>query len=234
MKKRHFRFLTMLMTASMLASALPVYAQDRPAEAVIEAESVEDGCTDETEDPAGDVVVEMPEDDGVVEGDYELKVLDEDAKTARITKYLGSGTGDMTIPATLGDYSIIEIGNSAFKGIEMTSVKIPETIMSIGTYAFADCKMLQEVTVMSGSTDLEMDYNTFSNCVRLKKITLSDRVKSIPREFAYQDELLEEVVWPATLTSIGSNAFYGDKLLVSDEFQILGGKAHLDALALDA
>ena len=70
---------------------------------------------------------------------------------------------------------------------------------------------------MSGSTDLEMDYNTFSNCVRLKKITLSDRVKSIPREFACQDELLEEVVWPATLTSIGSNAFYGDKLLVSSD-----------------
>ena len=161
MRKKHFKFLSVLLTASMLASSLPVYAQDRPADTVIEAESEDTGYTDETEASAADEVVDVPEDDGETSGDYEYKLRD-DNTTVKITKYKGSG-GEVTIPETLDGHTVAEIGGSAFKASEISGLTIPASIISIGTYAFADCKMLQTVTFESGSSDIELDYNTFSN-----------------------------------------------------------------------
>lgn len=68
-------------------------------------------------------------------GDYEY-TLNEDNE-ATITKYNGSAA-NLTIPDTLGGNAVVGIGNSVFKDRKtLLSVKIPDTVTSIGSRAFA-------------------------------------------------------------------------------------------------
>ena len=48
-----------------------------------------------------------------------------------------STTGDLTIPSMLDGYPVARIGSSAFNSCGLTSVTIPDSVMSIGDYAFA-------------------------------------------------------------------------------------------------
>ncbi len=83
----------------------------------------------------------------VVEVLFEYSVLDENAKTAEITEYLGSDS-EVVIPSTIDGYQITEIGRSSFALNEtITSVVIPEGVKTIGDGAFAHCTNLAEITL---------------------------------------------------------------------------------------
>lgn len=94
---------------------------------------------------------------------------------------------------------------------------IPSNVTLIYSQAFSECSMLGSVTINDGSTFIGLDPLAFSNNERLTSITLSERVKKIPQNFADKCKLLKEVTWPKTLTEIGSYAFYGDEALVSSD-----------------
>ncbi len=190
MKNKTYRFLTLLTTASMLFSGMPVNA-------------------------AG------PEADGngetVTEGDYELYVIDDMAKTASISKYNGTGSGALTIPDKLGEYSIVGLGSNSFKSTGFNSVTIPATITEMGSYAFAECSELRSVEFAGGGSAITLKDHTFANCDKLQSIRLSGRVTEIPESFAYDCDLLTTVEWPAGLTTIGARAFNGDEMLTSSD-----------------
>jgi len=60
-----------------------------------------------------------------------------------ITGYTALG-GDVTIPSTINGYPVTTIGTNAFSGSILTSVTIPDSVTSIGGYAFSDCYYLTE------------------------------------------------------------------------------------------
>ena len=199
MKRKVQRILSSILAAVLVTGNIPVYAADVPEEPVLSVETEEaDGVT-------------------VTEGDYELTVIDEDAKTASISKYKGTGSGSLTIPATLGDYSIVELGDNSYKGSGFTSVTIPATILKVGSYAFSNCGELQSVVFAEGTSAIDMDHHTFYECDKLQSIKLSERVTAIPSTFAYGCELLTTVEWPAALATIGATAFCNDKMLTSSD-----------------
>ena len=60
-------------------------------------------------------------------------------------------SGDVVIPSTLAGKTVTAISEGAFfKNTEITSVVIPDTVESIGIYAFSDCSALTSITFGSG------------------------------------------------------------------------------------
>ena len=67
--------------------------------------------------------------------------------------------------------SVTSIGNFAFSGCSgLTSITIPEGVTSIGDYAFSGCSALTSITIPDGVTGI--DWCTFAYCSNLSSITV--------------------------------------------------------------
>ena len=102
--------------------------------------------------------------------------------------------------------SVVSIGNSAFSGCSsLTSITIPESVTSIGISAFSGCSRLTAITLPEGVTSIG-EY-AFSGCSSLTSITLSESVTSIG-EYAFSGcSSLTSVTLSEGVTSIGNYAF---------------------------
>ena len=130
---------------------------------------------------------------------------------ATITGYTGSAT-NLTIPSSLGGYTVDEIGSDAFNGNKtITSITIPNSVMSIGWKAFADCKKVTTVSIGSGVKN--MDRYAFAGCVLLTKVNISSGTTIIGWGAFSGCTSLKTVTIPNTVTEIGTEAFNGCTLL---------------------
>ena len=74
--------------------------------------------------------------------------------------------------------SVTSIGDYAFYGCTgLTSITIPDGVTSIGTYAFSGCTGLTSITIPDGVTSIGSF--AFQNCTGLTSITIPDGVTSI-------------------------------------------------------
>ena len=108
--------------------------------------------------------------------------------------------GITTIPENLfWGYSY----NSWFDGLE--EIDIPETVTTIGEYAFNNCKNLTTVTGMKNVT--KIGDNAFYNCSNLKEITIPDTVESMGTSIFYGCTSLKSVVLPNKRVNITDSTF---------------------------
>lgn len=85
-------------------------------------------------------------------------------KSATLIAYQGR-SDIVVIPARLGGVSVTTIDDSAFRGSSMTEVVLPDSITTIGEFAFADCENLHTITL---SSDLRtVGTSAFKNCTSL-------------------------------------------------------------------
>lgn len=78
-----------------------------------------------------------------------------------LTGYTSSLPTNLTIPSTIAGYPVTTIGYGAFEDCSrLRSVVIPDSVIELGTYAFAWCPFLHTVTVGDGVTNTS--YGTFS------------------------------------------------------------------------
>ena len=115
----------------------------------------------------------------------------------------GKISGDYTIPSEIEGLPVKRIENPAFRDQNMTSVVIPDTVTSIGEYAFWSCNFLEKVTLSSSLA--EIGQGAFSD-ISLKDVELPDSLVSIG-ENAFKNTALTSVTIPKNLTSIGDGAF---------------------------
>ena len=110
--------------------------------------------------------------------------------------------------------SVMSIGMSAFQDCSgLTSVKIPNSVTSIGSFAFHGCSGMTSINIPNRVTSIEQF--TFTNCKKISSITIPNSVTSIgPYAFAWCTSLTS-LTLSSNVESIMDNAFRGDSSLIS-------------------
>jgi uncharacterized protein YjdB len=109
----------------------------------------------------------------------------------------------ITLPDTL-----TSIGSFAFTGCSgLTSVTIPTSVTSIGSYAFQNCSGLTSVTIPNSVTSIGS--YAFQYCSGLTSVTIPNSVTSIGLSAFQYCNGLTSVTIPDSVTSIGDSAFSG-------------------------
>ena len=119
-------------------------------------------------------------------------------------------TGLLTIPSTVIDtgttYNVTSIASAAFQNCtSITSVIIPDSIITVDTFAFDNCSNLTSATLSNSLTSI--GYAVFSYCSNLTSITIPNSVTNIP-DYAFQNcTSLTSITIPNSVTNIGDVAF---------------------------
>ena len=105
---------------------------------------------------------------------------------AEVSKYLG-GEGVCTIPETITvngkDYTVTAIGHQAFYRASVTEVRLPETIVTIGEWAFGSCENLAKINLPSSLARVEE--RAFSWCTALTQIIVPEKTNFVNNNGAY-------------------------------------------------
>lgn len=170
------------------------------------------------------------EQEAIVDGyKYKYKV---NGGNATITKFLGpvdsegnvdstnDGPYNITIPDKLGGCPVTGLGEYSFSGYlsaaqsnepyqfgrNIHSVTIPQSVTSIGDYAFSHCEKMDSLTINDATTSIG-DW-AFDECYKLTTLSLGKNITTIG-DYAFLDcHTLDNVTIPPSVTSIGKSAFY--------------------------
>lgn len=96
---------------------------------------------------------------------------------------------NIIIPSTYKNEPVTTIGRQAFSNCNIRRIKLPESLLSIGEFAFDNCKNIQSLNLPNSVTTIEL--GAFNNCTNLQNIDINN------------------------VTSIGGGAFYGCSSLQS-------------------
>ena len=102
--------------------------------------------------------------------------------------------------------------NLFINDVEVKDLVIPDSVTSIGNYAFFDCQSLTSVTIPNSVTSI--GYDAFYYCQSLTSVTIPESVTSIGQRAFYSCYQVECLSVPNSVTEIGSNAFYNMPLVV--------------------
>lgn len=177
---------------------------------------------------------------------YAYKV-NADGETVTITKVLGpvdstnNGPYDIEIPTELGGCTVTGLGEYSFSGYlsaaqsnepyqfgrNIHSVTIPQSVTSIGDYAFSRCEKMDSLTINDAATSIGSW--AFDECYKLTTLSLGKNITTIG-DYAFLDcHKLDNVTIPQSVTSIGKSAFYRcyalTTLLLGENIEKIGSYA---------
>ena len=192
--------------------------------------------------------------DGLFE--YELDTywpISDPRNGVRITRYKGPDSGEVVIPKTIGGYEVKWIGGrysgaAVFQGFTgITSIVIPDSVISIGVSTFSGYTSLAEITVSPdnknySSVDGVLFNKDGSELIIYPKgngrsaYTVPDGVTSISGSAFSGCTSLKEIVIPDSVTTIGSSAFEGctslSKVKLSNNLRIIQERTFYDCTSL--
>ncbi|MBU6400317.1 MAG: leucine-rich repeat protein, partial [Verrucomicrobia bacterium] len=129
--------------------------------------------------------------------------------TITITGY--TGTNDvLTIPSTINGLRVTDIGDFAFAYATMTSLTIPDSVLTVGADAFNGCWNLASVAL--GTHLTRIGYGAFENCPALTSVRIPASVSEIGEvPFAGDGNLEAIAVDAANLSYTSVNGVLFDK-----------------------
>lgn len=121
---------------------------------------------------------------------------------------INSAYKDLVIPGEIRYYfdemPVNHIYDNAFKNSKYKTITLPSSIKGIGNTAFQACSNLESITIPEGVT--AVSYGMCYECPVLKTVNLPSTLTTID-EFAFQSCPKLDITIPASVTSIGKNAF---------------------------
>ena len=122
----------------------------------------------------------------------------------------GTIYGALEIPDSVsyaaGIYPVTAIGAYAFKNqSEITSVVVPNTVLSIGDEAFSYCTQMNSVVL--GNSVSTIGYRSFYQCYGLTEMSFPESLTTIGQNAFGQDAELVWIKIPAATTTIADYAF---------------------------
>lgn len=115
-----------------------------------------------------------------------------------ITDYTGTAAA-LEIPAEIDGKPVTAIGSYAFREKSITSVVIPESVNTIGNYAFNGCADLSSVEFAENSKLETIEMSAFQSCASLKSFVIPEGTKTIGRS-VFSGTKLEKLTIPASVT----------------------------------
>ena len=135
-----------------------------------------------------------------------------------LTNDLNSDLSQLTFYNNLMEGTVTEVTAEDLKGVtkirpyafylcaNLISVDIPNTVKSIGGYAFANSSLVS--VVIPSSVDGDVGTNIFDNCQSLTTVTINPGLKSITSYMFNSCSSLKSINIPSTVNEIGFWAFY--------------------------
>ena len=160
--------------------------------------------------PAQPTPTTQPEESGMpvsIENNFEYRI--DEAGNAVITKYTGSET-ICHVPATLDGRTVVSIeGNRSKSAFEdctnLQYVLLPDTIQSIGQFAFFKCESLISVSLPESLTSIE--HSAFKDCTSLEDIVFPDAITYIGGSAFHGCLSLQDITLPRNLEKMQAMAF---------------------------
>ena len=101
-------------------------------------------------------------------------------------------------------FGLEKIGEAAFQHIDLKSIIIPDSVVSIGANAFYDCGALLSVEIGDGVTAI--GGCAFWECTKMTSLTIGSSVTTIGQSAFYACSSLTSITLPASVTSLGKGA----------------------------
>ena len=113
---------------------------------------------------------------------------------------------------------LASIPGALFEGTGLKTVTLPESVTSIGSWAFANCAKLEQVSFPAGLTSI--DLSAFENCTALTAVTLPKRLTELGSAVFENCSALKSVWIPKSLTNNGlGDGFKGCTALTDITFE---------------
>lgn len=138
--------------------------------------------------------------------------------TVSVDGAVNKDTDKIVIPQTVvykgRTLTVTSVGDNAFSGSafsDLQSVTLPNTILSIGEYAFS-WTSIKDIRFPSSLTSIG---NSAFSHTKLCSIALPDNIEDIPSSCFFCCDSLKSIQWPKRLRSIGYGAFEGCRALTN-------------------
>lgn len=137
------------------------------------------------------------------DGSYEYYYIDSRTKIS-IHKYTGTKE-KVTIPSTIENLPVTAIVATFNGNTTVKEVNIPSSVTIISDYTFCGCSNLTSIKLPNSLESI--GESAFQSCMALKEISIPDSVKSI-KDFAFMGcSSLDKINFSTKLTSLGISVF---------------------------
>jgi len=151
--------------------------------------------------------------------------------TVIITDCAKDAAGDLVIPKIIEGKPVTSIELRSFINCRgLTSITIPDSVITIEGYAFAGCYGLTNITIPDNVTSI--GDSVFGGCINLTSITIPESITNIGKRAFVRCRSLISIIIPDNVTIIDDETFYGctdlKRVIIGSNVKRIGVQAFYD------